>query len=149
MENDWLTKVKANLNWKDKTLILWKNKKQISIPVQLTKSLITETSEESDSEEYESDDSDEASVYLTNYSDKWNIENLEFNPWINHTPKSSENEEDENSENEYEKENSVVFIAELAIKPENPPLNLGPLDHHQQKIFDSLLHKFKDICAKS
>ena len=68
--NDWLTKVKANLDWKDKTLTFWKNKKQISIPVQLTKSLITETSEESDSEEYESDDSNETSVYLTDYSDE-------------------------------------------------------------------------------
>ena len=79
---------------------------------------------------------------------------MEFNPWINHTPKSSENEisedeEDENSENEYKKENPAVFIAESAIKPENPSLNLGPLDHHQQKIFDSLLYEFKDICTKS
>ena len=71
---------------------------------------------------------------------------MKFKPWINHTPENSENEI---SKDEYEKENPAAFIAESAIKLENPSLNLGPLDHHQQKIFDSLLYEFKDICTKS
>jgi hypothetical protein len=145
--NDWLTKVKANLDWKDKTLTLWKNRKQVTIPVQLTKSLILAESEESDSEEYESEELEETSAYFSDVSDDWDIKSLEFNPWLNHTPEVSEEEFSESEEETMD--NPAIFIAETAVKPETPILNLGPLDHHQQQIFESLLHEFKDICAKS
>ena len=33
--------------------------------------------------------------------------------------------------------------------PATPKINLGPLDYHQQNLFQQVLKEFEDICAKS
>jgi hypothetical protein len=69
--------MKANLDWKNKTLTLWKQDKRITVPVQLTRSLEIESSEEdSDSEEFDSDDEyeseelDETNIYFSDFADE-------------------------------------------------------------------------------
>jgi hypothetical protein len=80
---------------------------------------------------------------------------LEFNPWNNYySPINSEedtdNEEIENSSKEI---NPAIFLAEAAefiAEQEIIPFEqTGPLDDHQQQLFQDLLVEYTDICAKS
>ena len=149
--NDWLSKVRASLDWNDQTLTLWKGNKKVITPVVLSGNSVQEEiqeeseTESSDSEEYEDEDLEESAVYFSDFSDEFTLGDLEYNPWINHTP---EPESKELTRDETE-ENPAVFIANVATEEEVPPLNLGPLEDHQQQQFQTLMETYNDICAKS
>ena len=133
--NDWLTKVNANLDWKERTLMLWKSNRMVSIPVQLTKSYISKTNEDfsdeidksDESEEYESENLEEFPVYYSDFSDEYSVNELEFNPWVDHVFEKEIIPEDDESEGE---DNLAVYITSVVNDEEVPPLNLGPLDSH-------------------
>jgi hypothetical protein len=74
------------------------------------------------------------------------MDDLEFNLWKDHIP---ENNIYEKNNDDREDKNPAVYLAATATKEEVPPLNLGPLDVHQQRLFQNLLMEHKDICAKS
>ena len=151
--NDWLSKVKANLDYESRIFTFCKGSKRISLPIQITRGSLPRVYEDSqdeyDSEEYEDeDDLEESPVYFSDFSDYSDtfedIDDLEFNPWLNHTPDI----EPELEETE-EFDNPAVYLANVASKEEVPTLNLGPLDEHQQRLFQKLMMDHKDICARS
>src|SRR5262249_2263059 len=112
--------------------------------------LNAEAEEESEYEtEYEDeDDLFESSIYFSDGIYSSDDEDLEFNPWADYVPLPIE--EKEILEQEEAKENNpAVYLATVATKEETPPLNLGPLDSHQQQLFHDLLQHHKDICTKS
>ena len=92
----------------------------------------SDSSKNSSSDEYESEnDLEEATIYYSETSSS-DIEELEYNPWRDYTsPLSPEPEieltSDEKSE---EKDNSAVYIAQVAEGEEKKTLNLGPLTAH-------------------
>jgi hypothetical protein len=85
--NDWLKKAKTTLDWNKQILILWKGSKQLILPVRLTKSHITKTEEIDEEEEYEEDwdeeyeeeELDESTIYFSDFSDEFIMDDLEFN----------------------------------------------------------------------
>ena len=111
----------------------------------------SDSSENSSSDEYESeDDLEEATIYYSETSSS-DIEELEYNPWRDYTsPLSPEPEIELTSDEESEeKDNSAIYIAQVAEGEEKKPLNLGPLTAHQQQLFNNLTQEYKDICAKN
>ncbi|GBB87478.1 hypothetical protein RclHR1_13970001 [Rhizophagus clarus] len=142
--NDWLKKVKANLDWEEGTLtILWR-KKRITVPMQCTRGRPAESydEEETDSEEYEEEEIEESPLYLSDLTDDFSdLSDLEFNPWTDHTPYEESEEKIEESEDE----NPAIYLAATATQEEPHKLNLGPLDVHQQQLFNNLLTSFRDI----
>src|SRR3954464_1758400 len=111
---------------------------------------LSDSSKNSSSDEYESeDDLEEITIYYSKTSSS-DIKDLEYNPWRDYTsPLSPEPEikltSDEESE---EKDNSAIYIAQVAEGEEKKTLNLGPLTAHQQ-LFNNLTQEYKDICAKN
>ncbi|GBC39113.2 retroviral-like aspartic protease 1 [Rhizophagus irregularis DAOM 181602=DAOM 197198] len=101
-----------------------------------------------DEEEYESEELEEAQIYISDFSGYSTEESLEFNPWENEVSPAHQNNEDE----ELEESNPAIYLAQAEVysgEKVNPDLHLGPLDYHQQSQFQQLLSDYADICAKS
>src|SRR3954453_13453644 len=112
---------------------------------------LSDSSESSSSDEYESeDDLEEATIYYSETSSS-DIEDLKYNSWRNYTsPLFPEPEIELTSDEESEEEdNSAVYIAQVAEGEEKKTLNLGPLTAHQQQLFNNLTQEYRDICAKN
>ena len=126
--------------------------RKINAPITfITKGYITAEVDNEDESEFEYEDEDdlfESSIYYSDnaYSSE-DDEDLEFNPWKDYTPPSSE--ESEQEEVDEEGDNPAVYLANVVTQEEAPPLNLEPLDHHQQQSFKDLLQAHRNICAKS
>src|SRR3954468_7892722 len=68
------------------------------------------------------------------------------------SPDYSENEEELDNNAKKDDINPAVFLAEVQEEsdiPKPPKVNLGPLDFHQQNMFQRLLKDYEDICVKS
>src|SRR5688572_3137746 len=96
-------------------------------------------------EEYESEELEEAQIYMSDFSGYSTEESLEFNPWENEVSSAHIKNESE----ELEASNPAIFLAQVEVYKVNPDLHLGPLDYHQQNQFQQLLNDYVDICAKS
>jgi len=146
--NDWLRRMKTNLNWDNSKLSIKHGRKIVTILIICTKkhkNVEVESSESDESsDEFEEEETQEVPIYFSDSSDS----DLEFNPWKDHvTPSQSEESEEED-----ELDNPAVFLAQAqteGILEGTPNLNLGPLDAHQQQLFQDLLKEYKDLCAKS
>ena len=146
--NDWLRRMKANLDWDNGELSIKHGRKIVTIPIICTKkhkNMEVESSElDESSDEFEEEETQEVPIYLSDSFDS----DLEFNPWKDHvTPSQSEESEEED-----ELDNFTVILAQAQTEEmldETPNLNLGPLDAHQQQLFQNLLGNYKDLCAKS
>jgi predicted aspartyl protease len=154
--NDWLKRMNAILDWKEGTLTISGQGRSVMVPVSCTKTRPMEISdssetEESESEEsksdFEKEDSQTIPVYISDYfSDSFsdNYDYLEFNPWVETESPLYEFEMTENTEN------PAVYLAQAQQEEqEKNDLQLGPLDLHQQQLFQRTLKDYKDICAKS
>ena len=146
--NDWLRRMKANLDWDNSELSIKYGRKIVTIPIICTKKQKVLEAEDSDSEEdsdeFEEEEIQEVPIYFSDSSDS----DLEFNPWKDHVTPSPSEESDEDEEFD----NPAVYLAQAQSKEvstDNPNLNLGPLDSHQQQIFQDLLKEYKDLCVKS
>ena len=132
--NNWLRKVQAVLNWKKGTLTIHGADAPLTTPIRYTRENqeSTDSSESSSSDEYESeDDLEEAFIYYSKISSS-DIEDLEYNPWRDYTPPPSSEPEIEliSNEESEEKDNSAVYIAQVAKEEKKKVLNLGPLIAH-------------------
>ncbi|CAB4485769.1 unnamed protein product [Rhizophagus irregularis] len=81
--NNWMRKVNAALNWNKKTLTIRYNGRSITVPVIFTlpKPIKMKQSFEYDDEEkYESEELEEAQIYMSDFSGYSTEESLEFNP---------------------------------------------------------------------
>ncbi|GET60895.1 retroviral-like aspartic protease 1 [Rhizophagus irregularis DAOM 181602=DAOM 197198] len=149
--NNWMRKVNAALDWDKKTLTIRYNGRSTTVPVIFTlpKPIkMKQSFEYDDKEEYESEELEEAQIYMSDFSGYSTEESLEFNPWENEISPAHQNNEDE----ELEESNSAIYLAQAEVYSEekvNPDLHLGPLDYHQQNQFQQLLSDYADICAKS
>ncbi|GBB98862.1 hypothetical protein RclHR1_33420002 [Rhizophagus clarus] len=153
--NDWLRRVNAIVNWRaEKLLIRYKGRTiNVLLIFTVTKALINAESlgeeKKEDDEEYENEELVEAPLY---YLDIWDSDSddLEYNPWMEmHSSDYSEEEEKSDDKNDG---NSAVFLAEVQEENNSSTVvrsNLGSLDHHQQTLFQSLMKKYEDNCAKS
>src|SRR3954449_10956124 len=47
------------------------------------------------------------------------------------------------------KDNSAIYIAQVAEGEEKKTLNLDSLTAHQQQLFNNLTQEYRDICAKN
>ena len=147
--NDWLNKVKANINWHEQTLtIYFKGRRERLAITCINEELLPSRQEdyEEDEEEYETAQWDENYVY---YSDILSSgeDDLEFNPWVT--------EDEEDLENDSEKDNPAIYLAENERSNKqneewnlNKDLHCGPLDERQQNLFQQLLNDNVDICAE-
>ncbi|PKC51644.1 hypothetical protein RhiirA1_405416 [Rhizophagus irregularis] len=121
-----MRKVNAALNWDKKTLTIRYNGRSTTVPVIFTlpKPIKMKQSFEYDDEEkYESEELEEAQIYMSDFSDE-----------------------------ELEESNPAIYLAQAEVysgEKVNPDLHLGPLDYHQQSQFQQLLSDYADICAKS
>jgi hypothetical protein len=157
--NDWLRKVDAIVNWQQEKLTISHKGRTVNVPLvfTVTKALVNAEALEDDEEEleyeYEEEELVEAPLYYSEASDDDSDEDLEYNPWMNmQSPDYSENEEELDNNAEKDDVNPAVFLAEVQGEsdiPEPPKVNLGPLDFHQQNMFQRLLKDYEDICAKS
>ncbi|GBC00311.1 hypothetical protein RclHR1_38090001 [Rhizophagus clarus] len=154
--NDWLRRVNAIVNWRAEKLSVHYKGRTVNVPLifMVTKALINaesleEEEEEEDDEEYENEELVEAPLYYLHTWDS-DSDNLEYNSWMEmHSPDYSEEEETSEDKNEG---NPAVFLAEVQEENNSSAVvksNLGPLDHHQQTLFQSLMKEYEDICAKS
>jgi hypothetical protein len=155
--NDWLRNSNANMDWEKSTLTIRKDRTTIRIPITFTKTskVVThDASEEISEDEYEEECLEEMPIYFSDSSEEDSTDQgeLEFNPWINfYSPESSEaeTEDDDDVDSINANKNPAVFLAET-VQDEPVPINqTGPLDHHQQELFQALLNDHSDICAKS
>ncbi|GBC14645.1 ribonuclease H-like domain-containing protein [Rhizophagus irregularis DAOM 181602=DAOM 197198] len=149
--NNWMRKVNAALDWDKKTLTIRYNGRSTTVPVIFTlpKPIkMKQSFEYDDEEEYESEELEEAQIYMSDFSGYSTEESLEFNPWENEVSPTHQNNEDE----ELEESNPAIYLAQAEVysgEKVNPDLHLGPLDYHQQSQFQQLLSDYADICAKS
>jgi hypothetical protein len=88
---------------------------------------------------------DESYIYYSGISsDEEEAEDLlEFNPWANETSPSYD------QENEIDNPAVYVAFAENAPWSKEKDLHVGPLDDHQQQLFQDLIQNNHDICAAS
>ena len=126
--------MKANLDWDNSELSIKYGQKIVTIPIICTKKQKVVETEDSDSEEdsdeFEEEEIQEVPIYFSDSSDS----DLKFNPWKNHMTPSPSEESDEDEE----LDNPAVYLAQAQpeeVSTDNPNLNLGPLDSHQQQIF--------------
>ena len=127
--NDWLRKVQAVLNWKKGTLTIHDANAPLTIPIRYTRENqeSSDSSKNSSSDEYKSeDDLEEATIY---YSETFSsdIEDLEYNPWRDYTSLLSPESEIEltSDEESEEKDNSAIYITQVAEGEEKKTLNLS------------------------
>ena len=166
--NNWLRETNANMNWEQSTLTIKQGKYVIRIPITFTKTAKVVTQEEEltdDDEDFEDEYLEEYPIYLSDEqfesesdndeSKSNNNSELEFNPWNNYySPINSENDTDEEELGiNSNKINPAVFLAETAEYAADEEIipfeQTGPLDYHQQQLFQDLLNEYVDICAKS
>ena len=124
--NNWLRENGAALDWKQAILTLRGGKITERIPVTLTKTNGVDTQED--------DEEDELNFYYSDFSSE--EEELDYNPWTE------------------EKGNPAVFLAEREKANEQnkdwdikKDIHVGPLDQHQQHLFQKLLQENVDVCA--
>src|SRR5438045_4024100 len=125
------------MDWKRSILTIQDGKRTANIPVALTKTAKVDTWEDSESEEEEEEEEDdELDVDYSELSSE--DENLEDNPWIE------------------ESGNPAIYLAEgeKANEQNNDwnfkkDIHVGPLDQHQQHLFQQLLTENVDVCASS
>src|SRR6185312_11320162 len=155
--NDWLNRMNAVLDWKQGKLSVTGRNTTVTVPVICTKTKATgiefsgsdettDSSTESDSNFEEEMGTREVPVY---FSDSFSNTDLEFNPWIQlEIPKTKKKELKKTAEET--KENPAIYLAQAETKEtqELKP-HLGPLDVHQQGLFNQILNENLDICAKS
>src|SRR4051794_3585193 len=131
LENDWLQKVQAVLNWKKGILTIHGANAPLITPIRYTREnqKSSDSSENSSSDEYESeDDLEEATIYYSETSSS-DIEDLEYNSWRDYTsPLSPEPEIELTSDEESKrKDNSAIYIAQVAEGEEKKTLNLASI----------------------
>ncbi|CAB4482538.1 unnamed protein product [Rhizophagus irregularis] len=96
--NNWMRKVNAALDWDKKTLTIRYNGRSTTVPVIFTlpKPIkMKQSFEYDDEEEYESEELEEAQIYMSDFSGYSTEESLEFNPWENEVSPAHQNNEDE------------------------------------------------------
>jgi len=160
---DWFTKTNAELSFGSNTVKLRYLNKSITVPIthyanedpkciaQEDQSNFIDEDDEWE-EEYEDEEIDEIPVYFTDFS--YSDSDLEYNPWSDHKPPKNEPEESkennfyETIEDEVEEENPAIYLAQAADQPEKKALNCGPLDYHQQQLFNQIMKSYADVCAK-
>lgn len=149
--NEWLREANAIMDWRRATLTVRTKEGITHIPMTFTKtlSLYQESNDTEDEEESEediieaADDFDELRGTALYYSDvTTEDEDLEYNPWteeIDETP-----------------DNPAIFLAEREqVNEQNNEWNfkkdihVGPLDQHQQHLFQQVLADNVDVCASS
>ena len=133
--NNWMRKVNAALDWNKKMLTIRYNRRSTTVPVIFTlpKPIkMKQSFEYDDEEEYESEELEEAQIYMSDFSGYSTEESLEFNLWENEVSPAHQNNEDE----ELEESNPAIYLLAQAKvysgEKVNPDLHLGPLDYHQQ-----------------
>ena len=135
--NEWLRSNHAIMDWKQSLLTIQEGQKVVKIPVALTKTAKVDTLEDSDDEEdYEEDELD---IYYSGLSaSDTDEEDIEYNPWTQ------------------EEGNPAIYLAEGERANEQnedwdfkKDIHVGPLDQHQQHLFQQLLQENVDVCASS
>ncbi|CAB5194302.1 unnamed protein product [Rhizophagus irregularis] len=109
--NNWMRKVNAALDWDKKTLTIRYNGWSTTVPVIFTlpKSIkMKQSFEYDDEEEYESEELEEAQIYMSDFSGYSTEEFLEFNPWENEVSPAHQNNEYE----ELEESNPAIYLAQ-------------------------------------
>ncbi|CAB4402107.1 unnamed protein product, partial [Rhizophagus irregularis] len=109
--NNWMRKVNAALDWNKKMLTIRYNGRSTTVPVIFTlpKPIkIKQSFEYDDEEEYESEELEEAQIYMSDFSGYSTEESLEFNPWENEVSLAHQNNEDE----ELGESNPAIYLAQ-------------------------------------
>ena len=149
--NDWLSKVKASLDWHDQTLTIhFKGRRERVAITYLNEDLVPPPQDdyEEEEEEYENTQWEDYQVYYSDLSTSETSEDdLEYNPWII-------KEEDESGEET--NVNPAIYLAESEHSNKqnedwnlNKDLHCGPLDEKQQNLFQDLLNNHAGVCAEN
>ncbi|CAB4418407.1 unnamed protein product [Rhizophagus irregularis] len=115
LENNWMRKVNAALDWNKKMLTIRYNGRSTTVPVIFTlpKPIkMKQSFEYDDEEEYESEELEEAQIYMSDFSGYSTEESLEFNPWENEVSPAHQNNEDE----ELEESNPAIYLVQAEVK---------------------------------
>ncbi|CAB4426257.1 unnamed protein product [Rhizophagus irregularis] len=110
-----MRKVNAALDWNKKMLTIRYNGRSTTVPVIFTlpKPIKMKQSFEYDNEEeYESEELEEAQIYMSDFSGYSTEESLEFNPWENEVSPAHQNNEDE----ELKESNPAIYLAQAEVK---------------------------------
>ena len=120
------------MDWRQFTLTIYDGQRFARIPVALTKTSKVETCEDSESEE----EYEEVNICYSDLSSE--EEDLIYNPWLE------------------EKGNPAIYLAQSEKTNEQnndwdfkKDIHVGPLDHHQQTLFQILLEENADVCASN
>src|ERR1044071_3470912 len=135
--NEWLIENDAAMQWKEAIFTIKKGQRVVRIPVTLTKTAKLHATKEPE-DEYDDDEYNESNIYYSDLSLSDNDDDLEYNPWADHY------------------DNSAIYLAEgESANKQNDEwdfskdMHVGPLDHHQQHLFQKLIHENEDVCASS
>src|SRR3984957_18948546 len=159
--NDWLRLRDANVSWKDSKLTINHKGRTIVIPITYTRTNQNQESSEEEeySDEYEEEELSEANVYYFSSeisSSEFSEEELEYNPWVEHTTSSILKDDNPIAIKDYddspdfsELSKSLAYMEIYQVQKEKSDLHLGPLTYEQQNQFDKVLEDYADICATS
>jgi len=107
--------------------------------------------EKTSDEEYENNVWTEYAIYFSDISSS-EEENLEFNPWMEEASPSPFNE----NPTELETSNPAIYLAESEkenVQNQNwnleKDLHVGPLDQHQEKLFQQMIIENTDVYAEN
>jgi hypothetical protein len=148
--NEWLRSANALMDWRNSTLTIRSDFESTRIPVTYTKtSQINLQEDESTDDEYEEEDLNEVSIYLSESNSSSEEDNIDYNPWVDEaSPKYSE-EESEECEDDGNPATFLVAMVEKEAEPIAETLKVGPMEYQQQQQLQNILHEFQDICAKN
>ena len=135
--NEWLIENDAAMQWKEAIFTIKKGQRVVRIPVTLTKTAKLHATKEP-KEEYDDDEYNESNIYYSDLSLSDDDDDLEYNPWAENY------------------DNPAIYLAEgESANKQNDEwdfskdMHVGPLDHHQQHLFQKLIHENEDVCASS
>ena len=128
--NDWLRRVKANLDWESLKLTVRSKGRQETVNVSCYDGDFTSVRQTIPDESKEMDDEDYESAFYSNAKGPETSNKASKNP--------------------------AIYLAQMEeVKDQNEEWNLqqdlhtGPLDQHQHELFQQLLGENSDLCAKN
>ena len=152
--NNWLIKVRASMDYERSILTIKYKGRSERIAITCLQNDVqyhVPAPEKTSDEEYENNVWTEHAIYFSDISSS-EEENLEFNPWMEEASPSSFNE----NPTELETSNPAIYLAESEkenVQNQNwnleKDLHVGPLDQHQEKLFQQMMIENTDVYAEN